>query len=163
MVRLGGAKSGALVADNANLATSLYEAWNRRDFDTLADLTAPDAEIVVMGTGDTFHGAEGAQQYGTMWASAFPDGSTTVDRVIAAGETVVVEFIGRGTHTGDLVTSTGVFPPTGKSITRQLCDVYEFRDGKIRSQHAYMHSGSLTTQLGLTGQAATTQRMAGEQ
>jgi hypothetical protein len=27
-----------------------------------------------------------------MWASAFPDGSITVDRVTAAGETVVVEF-----------------------------------------------------------------------
>jgi steroid delta-isomerase-like uncharacterized protein len=151
------------MADNANLATRLYEAWNRRDFDTLADLTAPDAEIVVMGTGDTFHGVEGARQYGTMWANAFPDGSITIDRVMSAGEAVVVEFTGRGTHTGDLVTSMGVFPPTGRSITLKLCDVYEFRDGKIHSQHAYIDSGSLTTQLGLTGQGATTQRMTGEQ
>lgn len=75
-----------------------------------------------------------------------------------------MEFTGRGTHTGDLATPMGVFPPTGKSVTLQLCDVYEFRDGKVRSQHAYLDSGSLTAQLGLTGQAAaTTQRQAGEQ
>jgi steroid delta-isomerase-like uncharacterized protein len=151
------------MADNASLATSIYEAWNRRDFDTLANLTASDAEIVVVGSGDIYRGPEGAHQYNTMWADAFPDGSITVNRVIPSGDTVVVEFTGRGTHTGDLVTPMGVFPATGKSLTLQLCDVLEFRDGKIRSQHAYMDSGSLTAQLGLTGQAATTQRRAGEQ
>jgi steroid delta-isomerase-like uncharacterized protein len=151
------------MADNASLATSLYEAWNRRDFDTLANLTDPDGEIVVVGSGATFRGVEGAHQYSKMWADAFPDGSITVDRCIAAGETVVVEFTGRGTHTGDLVTQMGAFPATGKSITLQMCDVYEFRDGKVHSQHNYMDSGSLTAQLGLAGQAATTQRPAGEQ
>lgn len=151
------------MADSANLATSLYEAWNRRDFDTMANLTAPDAEIVLVGSGDILRGPEGARKYGTMWADAFPDGSITIERVIPSGETVAVELTGRGTHTGDLVTPMGVFPATGKSVTLQLCDVYEFRDGKVRSQHAYMDSGSLTAQLGLTGQAATTQRQAGEQ
>ncbi|QGN59225.1 ester cyclase [Nostocoides sp. HKS02] len=151
------------MADSANLATSLYEAWNRRDFDTLASLAGPDTEIVLVGSGETLRGPEGARKYGTMWADAFPDGSITIDRVIPSGETVAVEFTGRGTHTGDLVTPMGVFPATGKSVTLQLCDVYEFRDGKVRSQHAYLDSGSLTAQLGLTGQAATTQLQAGEQ
>ena len=151
------------MADNANLATSLYEAWNRRDFDTMADLAAPDSEILLIGSGEVLRGPEGARKYGTMWADAFPDGSITIDRVIPAGDTVVVEFTGRGTHTGDLATPMGVFPATGRSITLQLCDVYEFRDGKVRSQHAYMDSGSLTAQLGLTGQAATTQQHAGQQ
>lgn len=151
------------MADNTNLATSLYEAWNRRDFDTLANLTAADAEIVLVGSGDILRGPEGARKYGTMWADAFPDGTTTIDRVIVSGDTVAVEFTGRGTHTGDLATPMGVFPATGKSVTMQLCDVYEFRDGKVRSQHAYFDSGSLTAQLGLTGQAAPTQLQAGQQ
>lgn len=149
------------MADNANLATSLYEAWNRRDFDTVAKLTAPDAEVVIVGSGDTFRGPEGARQFGAMWANAFPDGAVTVNRVIASGDNVVVEFTGRGTHTGDLATPMGVFPATGKSVTLQLCDVYEFRDGQVRTQHAYLDTGSLTAQLGLTGQPATTQRQAG--
>jgi steroid delta-isomerase-like uncharacterized protein len=151
------------MADNANLATSLYEAWNRRDFDTMADLATPDCEILLVSSGDILRGPEGARRYGTMWADAFPDGSITIDRVIPSGETVVVEFTGRGTHTGDLATPMGVFPATGRSVTLQACDVYEFRDGKVRSQHAYLDSGSLTAQLGLTGQAATTQQRAGQQ
>ena len=151
------------MAENASLATSIYEAWNRRDFDTLANLTASDGELVVVGSGNTYRGPEGALQYSRMWADAFPDGSITIDRVIDAGESVVVEFTGRGTHTGDLVTPMGTFPATGKSITLQLCDVYEFKDGKVRSQHAYVDSGSLTAQLGFAGQAATAQPQAGQQ
>ena len=151
------------MADNASLATSLYEAWNRRDFDTMAALASPDAEIVLVGSGDILRGPDGARKYGTMWADGFPDGSITIDRVIASGDTVAVEFTGRGTHTGDLATPMGVFPATGRSLTLQLCDVYEFSDGKVRSQHAYMDSGSLMAQLGLTGQAATAQQHAGQQ
>ena len=150
------------MADNASLVRSLYEAWNRRDFDTLASVTAPDGEILVVGSGDVYRGVEGARQYNTMWADAFPDGSITIDRVISAGDSVVVEFTGRGTHTGDLVTPMGTIPATGRSLTLQLCDVYEFRDGKIRSQHAYLDTGSLTAQLGLTEQATTTRQQTGQ-
>jgi steroid delta-isomerase-like uncharacterized protein len=151
------------MADNTSLATSLYEAWNRRDFDTMAAHMAPDGEILMVGTGDILRGPDGARKYGTMWADAFPDGSITIDRVIASGDTVAVEFTGRGTHTGDLATPMGVFPATGRSLTLQLCDVYEISDGKVRSQHAYMDSGSLMAQLGLTGQAATAQQHAEHQ
>ena len=150
------------MADNATLATSLYEAWNRRDFDALADAVAPDGEIVVVGSGDTYRGPDGSRRYNVMWADAFPDGSVTVDRVIPAGDTVVVEFTGRGTHTGDLTTPSGTIPATGKSLTLQLCDVIEFRDGKITSQRTYFDSGSLLAQLGLAEQVATAQSTTGE-
>lgn len=138
------------MADNAALARSLYEAFNTRDFDRAADMVAPDGTLTMIGTGQTFDGPEGARQYNSMWDTAFPDGMVTVDRVIAQDECVVVEFTGRGTHTGTLTTPAGDIPATGRSVTLQLIDVIEFADGKIKSQHSYFDTGSLMAQLGIS-------------
>lgn len=145
------------MADNANLARRSYDAFNERNFDEIAETTAPDATLTIAGSGDTFEGPEGARAYNTMWADGFPDGQVTVDRLIESGDHVVVEFTGRGTHTGTLVTSMGQFPPTGRSATLKFCDVLELRDGKIRGRMTYFDSGSMMAQLGLLPEQATSQ------
>ena len=147
------------MADNAELARRLHEAWNERNFDEIAEAAAPDSTITIVGSGDRFEGVEGSRAYNTMWADAFPDGRVTVDRVIASGDYVVVEFTGRGTHTGTLVTSMGEIPATGRSLTLQLCDVMEFKDGKVRSQTTYFDSGSMMAQLGITAEQMASQKM----
>ena len=76
--------------------------------------------------------------------------------MIASGDTVVVEFTGRGTHSGTLKTSMGDIPPTGKSVTLKLCDVTEYRDGLVVRQRSYFDTGSMMAQLGLLPQQATT-------
>ena len=102
------------MADNATIASSLYDAWNRRDFDEMVAAAAPDSKIVMIGSGDTYEGPEGTRRYATMWADAFPDGKITVENVVAQEDRVVVEFSGTGTHTGTLVTSMGSIPATGR-------------------------------------------------
>jgi steroid delta-isomerase-like uncharacterized protein len=144
------------MADNTAIARRLYEAWNERSFDELAQAIAPDGKITVVGSGDTFQGPEGSRQYNKMWADGFPDGSITIERVIASGDRVVVEFTGRGTHTGPLVTSMGTMPATGRSLTLHLCDVLEFKDGKVTSQNSYFDTGSLMAQLGLGAEQPAT-------
>jgi steroid delta-isomerase-like uncharacterized protein len=147
------------MADNAQIARSLYEAFNQRDMEQIAAAVAPDGILTVVGTGEQFVGAEGARQYNRMWLEGFPDGKATVESVYAAGDTVVVEFRGEGTHTGTLRTSMGDIPATGRSATLQLCDVYEFENGKVKTQRAYFDSGALMVQLGLlTQQPAATQQ-----
>ena len=147
------------MAANADLARRVREAWNERDFDFIAEATAPDGTITIVGSGDTFEGIEGSRAYNEMWAGGFPDGVVTVDRVIESGDYVVVEFTGRGTHTGTLVTSMGEVPATGRSLTLQLCDVMEFKDGKVQSQKTYFDTGSMMAQLGLAaGQMASQQK-----
>jgi len=144
------------MADNAILARALYDAWNERNFDELAESMAPDGQIIVVGTGDTFQGPDGARQYNMMWAEGFPDGVITVDRVLSSGESVVVEFTGRGTHTETLSTSMGPIPATGRSVTLKLCDILDFREGRIQSQRSYFDSGSLMAQLGVHAEQPTT-------
>ena len=144
------------MADNVTLVTSLYDGWNARDFDVMADAMAPDGTITFMGSGEVLTGPPGSRTYNEMWAAGFPDGRVTVDTIVADGDRVVVELTGRGTHTGTLVTSMGEIPPTGKSVTLKLCDVVEVENGMITSQRSYLDTGNMMAQLGLTsGQTAT--------
>jgi steroid delta-isomerase-like uncharacterized protein len=140
------------MTDNITLVRDAYEAWNQRDFDRQVEAMTPDVTITMMGTGEVMQGTEGGRRYSTTWADAFPDGRITVDTVAGDGDTVVVEFTGRGTHTGTLVTSMGSIPATGRSVTLHFCDVLKMRDGKIASQHSYLDTGSLMAQLGLATQ-----------
>jgi steroid delta-isomerase-like uncharacterized protein len=145
------------MAANADLARRMHEAWNERNFDEIAEATASDARITIVGSGDTFEGPEGTYTYNKMWADGFPDGKVTVDRVIESGDYVAVEFTGRGTHTGTLATSMGEIPATGRSMTLQLCDVMEFKNGKVQSQKTYFDTGSMMAQLGLTSEHTASQ------
>ena len=147
------------MADNVELIRSLYDAWNRRDFDTQVAASAPDGQMQVVGTGEVFEGPEGARRYNENWANGFPDGQVTVDNIVADGDRVVVEFTGRGTHTGTLETSMGAIAPTGRSMTLKLCDVFELSGGKVVRQRSYFDTGSIMAQLGLMGEqaASTTQ------
>jgi steroid delta-isomerase-like uncharacterized protein len=146
------------MTDNADLARRIYEAWNERKFDEIADMTAPDGTTTVVGTGEKFTGREGSRKYNTMWANGFPDGKVTVNRLIASGDHVVVEFTGRGTHTGTLSTSMGDIPATGREMTLQLCDVMEFRDGMVVDHRSYFDTASMMAQLGLGAAQATAQQ-----
>jgi steroid delta-isomerase-like uncharacterized protein len=137
------------MADNISLIRSLYDAWNARDFEQGAEAMAPDGKITLAGTGDVFEGPDGSRAYSASWANGFPDGQVTVDNIFGDGDRVVVEFTGRGTHTGTLETSMGSIPATGRSMTIKLCDVVQLENGKIVAQTSYFDTGSMMAQLGL--------------
>jgi steroid delta-isomerase-like uncharacterized protein len=136
-------------SDNVSIARRFYDDWNKRDFDHLAGLLASDGEIVLVGSGTSFRGPDGAHQFAQMWATGFPDGQVTIDRATASGDRVTIEYTGRGTHTGTLQSPGGDIPATGKSVTLQLCDVHTIESGKIKSMRSYFDSASLLTQIGV--------------
>jgi steroid delta-isomerase-like uncharacterized protein len=147
------------MADNVSLARSLYEAFNERDFDKLADCMTRDSTITIVGSGDTFQGPGGARKYNMMWAEAFPDGKITIDNIVSTGDYVIVEFTGRGTHTGTLTGPAGSIPATGRAVTLKLCDVLEVSQGLVSAQRTYFDSASLMSQLGIgADRAATTKQ-----
>ena len=65
---------------------------------------------------------------------------------------MVVEYTGRGTHTGDLVLPAGTVPATGRSVTVHVCEIDEITNGKIASARVYVDSGAVMAQLGITEQ-----------
>ena len=135
--------------ENAEIARELYDRWNARDFDRVAELMAKDGEIVLVGSDTRFRGPDGALEFSRMWADGFPDGRVEVDRTVASGDYVCIELTGKGTHTGTLRGPAGDIAATGRSVTLHLCDFYEIRNGKIRSVHSYFDSASMLTQLGI--------------
>jgi len=138
-----------MAQDNVQIARSLYDNWNERQFDKTAELMAAEGEIVLVGSDTRFRGPSGAIEFSQMWADGFPDGRVKIDNVVAAGDHVVVQYTGKGTHTGALRSPAGEIPATGRSVTLDLCDVQEIRDGKIRSVQSYFDSASMLMQLGI--------------
>ena len=143
-----------MAQDNVRIARSLYDYWNERKFDKLAELMDADSEIVLVGSDTRFHGPSGAIEFSEMWADGFPDGRVKIDNVVASGDLVVLQFTGKGTQTGALKSPTGEIPATGRSITLNFCDVHKFRGGKIRLVESYFDSASMLMQLGVMPEVA---------
>jgi ketosteroid isomerase-like protein len=84
--------------------------------------------------------------YSKAWADAFSDASITDTVYHDAGDTVVAEFVGRGTNDGPL----GPLPATGRTVALPYCEIYHFdADGKVAGGRAYFDQLGLLVQLGL--------------
>lgn len=138
------------MADNETLVRKLFDAWNNRDFDAVSGAVAPDCKILDMGSGRTLQGPDGFVTFTTALFEAMPDANFTLDHVVTQGDTVVVEYTGRGTNTGDLVLPAGTVPATGRSITVHACEIDEIKNGKVMSSRVYVDSGAIMAQLGIT-------------
>ena len=145
------------MAQNASIATSTYEALNDRDFDRFAEVLAK-GEVIAMGSGDRWHGSDGARQFAEMWYEGFPDGKIEFRSIIESGDTVVIEFTGRGTHTGTLRSPLGDIEATGRPMELQLCDVWSFAsDGTPTQVRTYFDTASMMAQLGPVPMPAATE------
>jgi steroid delta-isomerase-like uncharacterized protein len=139
------------MSDEQNIQTirSVYEMFNSRDTTGLMGLVTDDFELIDVALGLTWTGKPGWQEWLSNWAVSIPDAMTRMDSLIAAGDTIVTEHTGTGTHTGPLQTPAGTIPPTGKAIKLQFAEIFTMRDGKIRQMKAYWDSATLMRQLGL--------------
>lgn len=128
---------------STDIVREYIECWNRRDWDRQRSLMHPQY---------TYTGGDGVEQRGPdaglaiarMFAAAFPDGRIEIVNCRADGDFVTTEFIGRGTHKGDLM---GV-APTGKTVNIPVCNVIELRDGKVYREREYMDMMHVMTLLG---------------
>ena len=143
---------GGPLSENAKIAKGAYQAWNDRQFDAVAEVFA-NGVLIIAGSGERLEGREGATKFAEMWANGFPDGKVEIDNIVAAGDQVVIQFTGRGTHSGALVSQMGKFAATNRSVTIRLCDVWTFDGGTVKTMETYFDSGSLMGQLGLLPEA----------
>jgi len=126
-----------------------FQAINDNDPDTAAAQVTDDAKFTELPTGRTYQGPSGVRENFAFWLGAFPDGKVEVTNIIEAGDKVVVEYKGRGTNTGPMMTEQGEMPPTGKSVTLEFCDVLEMKGDKIAGGRSYYDTGTMMRQLGL--------------
>jgi steroid delta-isomerase-like uncharacterized protein len=89
----------------------------------------------------------GKEQIGAAFAAHFthsPDWRTNEGRVLAAGNTVVVEHAALGTQTGPLAD----LPPSGKAWTYPHLDLYDFEGTKIKRLTSYGDNAGFYIQVG---------------
>lgn len=132
--------------DNTAILKEYYRAFDEKDFERARTLVQPDALMQNVPLGATMKLIEASQG----WASAFPDGKVEVLNLVAQGDQVVAEFIGRGTHTGALLGPGGMrIPPTGRRLELRFVEIVEFRNGRMAAGRQYFDALGLMTQLGL--------------
>lgn len=140
--------------ENEAIARADIELYNARDLDGIGALASADAELIDVPTGQTLRGPEGNRQYTQMFMTAFPDSQCEIISIVAGERSAAVEFWGRGTQTGPLVTTAGVIPPTGRKTELRFCQILEIQGGKIARSRMYWDLNTMMTQLGLVPEAA---------
>jgi ketosteroid isomerase-like protein len=137
------------MSETKELVERAYAAYARGDAHAMADLFAPDCEIVGPGAPGPIRGRDALVAFLASQMKGFPDGHHTIRRTIEQGEAIAVELEFAGTHTGPLPGPSGDIAPTGRQVTLESCDVITVQAGKLTSWRVYLDSASLMAQLGL--------------
>ena len=122
-----------------------FDALNARDYARAAASIAETCEWVAMPAENQYRGPAAIVAGLREFTSAFPDWRVEIERVIASGSVVVVEWHTSGTFQGPFRTRD----PNGRRFSRRGCAVAEVANGQIVRYHDYFDRASLFVQLGL--------------
>lgn len=125
-----------------------YQAINDRDMKRVVSLTSEKCKFNDIPQGKTLTGKNALKDDCSIWLAAFPDGTVQVNRLIPAEDYVVVEFTGKGTHTGPLGEGAEALPATNKKVELRFCDLVKLDKGLISEVTSYYDQATLLRQLG---------------
>ncbi|HEY7466139.1 MAG TPA: ester cyclase [Dehalococcoidia bacterium] len=134
--------------NKARYGEFIQAIFNEARFDRLGDFLAPSYAIQEAPPG-TAPGGEGVRQVVTMFRTAFPDMTITLDEVIAEGDTVAALSTLRGTHRGEFM---GV-APTGRAVSVTSLTMVQLEDGLLTKSWVKNDVAGLLRQLGAGSQA----------
>jgi steroid delta-isomerase-like uncharacterized protein len=120
------------------------EVWNRHDVNAIDDLFAPDFVdhyLSIPRTADR----DGFKQECSVYLTAFPDTSLTIEDQIAEGDRVVSRVVFRGTHTGPF----GPVLSTGRAFEVTGCIILRIAGGLIVERWGNIDDLGALRQLGL--------------
>ena len=133
------------MANNAATAQTMFDAWEKRDFDAFAEQLAGDVSFNDAPRGQVVTGQANVRDWYASWATAFPDAVAGATVVAESGDTVAIEGLFAGTNTGDF----GPLSATGRSVSLPWANVLRFdSDGRIIAGSAYYDRLTLMIQLG---------------
>ena len=118
-----------------DIARRLYDAFNRRDFDALTAVIAPDAVWAVVTTGVSGPGRESVLAWALATTEQFRDARIEVTSAYEHGTSCTVEFLLLATH------------PSGTPLSIATCEILVFRNDQIVSGRVYVDTGAIARQL----------------
>jgi steroid delta-isomerase-like uncharacterized protein len=135
-----------MASKNVATVLAVFDAFNARDLDKAVSTTLENARWEDHGRGVTTKTRAELKDSLKEWANGFSDGKITDTKAIDAGDTVVVEYIGRGTNDGPM----GPMPASGKRVTIPFVDIVHFdKDGYITDGATYYDMFSVLVQMGV--------------
>jgi steroid delta-isomerase-like uncharacterized protein len=143
------------MANVIDIAKAAVTAYNEKDWSKGKDILAANAVYDEKGTHRRIQGAGEIIEAWQGWANAFPDSKATFVREFASGDTVVLELVWKGIHTGPLQTPTGTIPPSNKPIEIPACQIVQVEGGKVKSASHYFDMLTMLTQIGATAAVKT--------
>ncbi|HKV87883.1 MAG TPA: ester cyclase [Candidatus Dormibacteraeota bacterium] len=124
------------------------EAFNAHDLEALARDAASDVEGFAPG-GMKLKGPQAIKEFNQNFVTAFPDARVEAKNLFAAGKTVIVEGIFRGTHNGTLKTPMGDVPATGRKVEGEYVQIIDVDRGLVKRSSLIYDQVQLMTQLGM--------------
>jgi steroid delta-isomerase-like uncharacterized protein len=137
------------------LITQYITALRARDNAAMQDLRSPDFILDwvhndAAANPPTTHDV--ADQFWSVWFSAFPEMDYEVTRTIAAEDVVVTQWVFTGTQAGPL--GPPIFDPpleqTGKTIRLRGISVYDIQAGFITKETMYIDLATFWVELGVS-------------
>jgi len=136
--------------ENTRIAEMFITAINDRDLNRTRPFEAPNYKFKVNGDPEPAMTADQSRAYTQGFITAFPDLNFEMTEKVAQGNFVVINWIARGTNTGNMRTPSGnIIPPTGKRSAVHGSTTYQFRNGKAVRALVYWDIATMLTQLGL--------------
>ena len=130
---------------NKKVASQLIEEiMNQGNLSLAGDLIAPDFiehEELPLGMP---HGSEGFALMLTMMRSAFPDFKAKMEDMIAEDDKVVIRMTWTGTQQGEFMG----LPPSGKSFSMGVIDIFRMAEGRIVEHWGLTDNMAMMQQLG---------------
>jgi ketosteroid isomerase-like protein len=131
-----------------DLVKQHYDHIAKGDMDAATELFTPDVETVTPG--GTLKGLDEFRALGETFATAMEGMRHDIVRSFEDGDTIIVESIFSGRHTGPMVTPEGSIPPSGNQVSFAYADFLQAREGKFVSHRIYWDNLALMAQLGAT-------------
>jgi len=130
------------------IARLYYQLFNERRLDEAGQLIDPQAVFHYLPTRQRLMGRAGYRALAAAWLNAFEDAQLDVQSIQVDGAVVHVEFVGHGTHTGDLVLGEELsLPATGRFTSLPFHDRLEVRNGLIVSAELDFDVEEMTRRL----------------
>ena len=119
------------------------EVWNQGNLTVVDELYAPNFIL----NGQTIDCDQQKQIIAGVRA-AMPDGTITLEDMIAEGDKVTSRWTARGSHQGEWMSSLGSIPPTGKQVIMTGSSIYRVEGGRIVEDWFNVDELGLLQQLG---------------
>ena len=122
-----------------------FDALNARDYSRATATISETCEWIAMPAENRYRGPAAIVAGLREFTTSFPDWHVEVERLVASGPLVVVEWRTTGTFQRPFRTRQ----PNGSRFSRRGCAVAEVAGGQIVRYHDYFDRASLFAQLGL--------------